>query len=943
MAGDEFAEYLDREVDALRLKLLKKFHACNALVNRPPTAQQEMLILQPESPPIVKPTASPWTIPDCPTESAEVEVWVSPQPQPDLQREISSSWNGIGLPPKVGRQTSVGSQVPSYISSLGSHQPSLAPSQVSSLAVGGGPTPVASSQSAAWAAMRTSDRKASELSVEDAVTDVEHSNRIPGSLARSPMGAEKANKKKSVLINGTDVDMHQFEASAGVGSVNSNTFGTTGGSRRMSFVSRWSEKYSMASSGINKLFHSRRGSVASKAQAPEPEQMTVFERWARLVKYVHRVQFKRRESINATNLHPFWTTISLNRHSVIDDEANATSVSEARRQAFVNQAAVKAWNSNGKGMKPSGLFLAEKHGDLIVDANARFQSIVVHPDSTVRVLWLVLSVPMLLYDFISIPLESIGLIHLPPRGLSGAMFTYWLLDMLMQFFTGYHTENVVEMRPNKTAKRYARLELPLDIFILMVDFMFLVWSDELQFGHLSKHMRHIRLIRLLRLVRLGRCRRLSIVLNIVQNKVFSQYITLTMQLTQLVGIVLMMCHYIACVWYGISDAYTDSSKSSWVTVFDMVDEPGSYKYATSLHWSLTQCTPATNDITPTNEVERVFAIFVVLWAMIVFSSVISRVTNAMNQLWILSSAEVQERVRVKAFLNRRDISMELGSRILQFLSANTALVRPVQERELQILKMIPETVRMQLYEEMYAPALRRNRLFLFLTDLSTRFLRQLCRAALQELYFVSQQEVFVENLRSTQVYCPENGMFLYWWMHLGVPETQRVHKGDWMSEFTLWAEWTHVGDLVAESIAQVMALDAEMFHLLVMEQDIVLKRNARNIAIFCVMHMDQRMGDGNDLDDRSLDQQEVSDILQRSQRLEALNVRSKVVQMIGPRRASMDDTESQSSPLSKHSWTDQRSGTKGATIPMSHSGTTGRFRMPEDHADNFAMRFAQNM
>eukprot|EP00438_Fugacium_kawagutii_P026712 Skav219970 [mRNA] locus=scaffold2879:389420:443892:+ [translate_table: standard] len=57
-----------------------------------------------------------------------------------------------------------------------------------------------------------------------------------------------------------------------------------------------------------------------------------------------------------------------------------------------------------------------------------------------------------------------------------------------------------------------------------------------------------------------------------------------------------------------------------------------YRYATALHWSLTQFTPATVDVHPQNLVERTFAILVLIFGLVLFSSFVSSITASMTQL-----------------------------------------------------------------------------------------------------------------------------------------------------------------------------------------------------------------------------------------------------------------------------------------------------------------------
>ena len=62
----------------------------------------------------------------------------------------------------------------------------------------------------------------------------------------------------------------------------------------------------------------------------------------------------------------------------------------------------------------------------------------------------------------------------------------------------------------------------------------------------------------------------------------------------------------------------------------------------SLHWSLTQFTPSTQNIAPQNAPERCFAIVVLLAGLMTLSSFVSGVTNAVQTLRKLTGGRCKE-------------------------------------------------------------------------------------------------------------------------------------------------------------------------------------------------------------------------------------------------------------------------------------------------------------
>merc|ERR1712032_674460 len=105
--------------------------------------------------------------------------------------------------------------------------------------------------------------------------------------------------------------------------------------------------------------------------------------------------------------------------------------------------------------------------------------------------------------------------------------------------------------------------------------------------------------------------------------IYTEQVKLLLRLVKLVILILFLNHYIACLWYAMAIWTNDSV--TWLdryvlTVDGLESHSGVLLYFTSLHWSLTQFTPATMDVAPTNATERAFAVFIVLFALMCFSS-----------------------------------------------------------------------------------------------------------------------------------------------------------------------------------------------------------------------------------------------------------------------------------------------------------------------------------
>merc|ERR1719506_2080729 len=105
---------------------------------------------------------------------------------------------------------------------------------------------------------------------------------------------------------------------------------------------------------------------------------------------------------------------------------------------------------------------------------------------------------------------------------------------------------------------------------------------------------------------------------------------------------------------------------SWVTEFNFQDMAWEYQYLTSLHWSITQFTPGSMHVQPMNIPERAFAIAVLVAGMIIFSSIVSSITQATNGLKSLSAKYDRAMYDFRRLCKEQRIRKSVLARISKF-------------------------------------------------------------------------------------------------------------------------------------------------------------------------------------------------------------------------------------------------------------------------------------
>lgn len=104
--------------------------------------------------------------------------------------------------------------------------------------------------------------------------------------------------------------------------------------------------------------------------------------------------------------------------------------------------------------------------------------------------------------------------------------------------------------------------------------------------------------------------------------------------------------------YAIGRYESDEELPSWISRCETTSAVAVYTCA--FHWSLTQFTPATQNLSPVSYLERFFACFVVLVALVTFSTFLGKMTSGMSQLLSLHADRQQQETMLRQFMGDLD-------------------------------------------------------------------------------------------------------------------------------------------------------------------------------------------------------------------------------------------------------------------------------------------------
>eukprot|EP00931_Biecheleriopsis_adriatica_P040627 TRINITY_DN23289_c0_g4_i1.p1 TRINITY_DN23289_c0_g4~~TRINITY_DN23289_c0_g4_i1.p1 ORF type:complete len:664 (+),score=118.38 TRINITY_DN23289_c0_g4_i1:62-2053(+) len=500
------------------------------------------------------------------------------------------------------------------------------------------------------------------------------------------------------------------------------------------------------------------------------------------------------------------------------------------------------WSTYSKKLEVAGLINDEEEPDNtgILDIDDELEAekaamalqtpwFILNPNCRERLVWDLAGVVVLVYDLVMIPVK----LSFEPEDspftvvLGWCTMIFWTLDMFASFFVGYQTKDgTMVVKPCKIVKHYVTTWFPLDIVIVSVDWLIMIVGNssivevDASSAGLIRAGKMLRALRILRTLRLLRLAKLRVLLNKLQDRVDSEYMAIVLSIFKLLIIIIFINHFIACTWYfiGISPPANDIG---WVEVTfgdkDAQQKASTFfKYGTSMHWSLTQFTPASMSVQPANAQERNFAIAVLLFAMIVFSSFVASLTGAMTSLRNMTAKHTSQLWLMRKFMRQRQVSSDLALRINRYINVVIAnREKFVQSCDVGLLNMLSVPLTEDLKTELNKPKLVGHPLFRWLDDHYQAILQRLAVVSSEHTYISRGDVLFHSEEEAHSMFFLLSGNIIY--THVETKLCGLVSAEEWFCESVLWTPWVHQGRSRARNECELLTLSTNQFQNVLLE------------------------------------------------------------------------------------------------------------------------------
>jgi len=432
--------------------------------------------------------------------------------------------------------------------------------------------------------------------------------------------------------------------------------------------------------------------------------------------------------------------------------------------------------------------------------------LVMKPDDRRHLAWDLTSIIFLSYDILGTPMDVFN----PPdsdfkKAMDITTLIFWTIDIAITFFCGYHTVKSIEMRPSRIACHYFRTWFLIDFSIVMMEWLSVGEAGILRLG---KFARGARVIRMLRIIKV------QVLFEELNDFIRSETTLMAFQIGRLVIFILVINHFVACGWWAMG-TYIEDVSVRWTDRVREADDSLGYAYFTSLHWALTQFTPASMEVAPTNVWERAYTILVLMMGLGAFSSFLASISSLMTQLRQLKATQHREDLLIRRYLMEHGVSMELGNHIMFFFRENRKFVKRkrLSENDVKAFDQLPESLKIKLHWEVYERVITPHPLFFHLNVTDHNGLVEICHRSMSERILGAGHELFHFGKIAEKMYFVGKGTLDY---HPGSDQQEgsitEVGSNHWLSEMVLWMSWIHRGTISATTPVDMVELESVKFH-----------------------------------------------------------------------------------------------------------------------------------
>ena len=425
---------------------------------------------------------------------------------------------------------------------------------------------------------------------------------------------------------------------------------------------------------------------------------------------------------------------------------------------------------------------------------------IIREQSAFRLCWDAMVLVLVVCSCVLIPYQ-LAFVHSAeqvPNGLMLAISLVFMADIGLNFITSYREAGAEILDAEAIRNHYLRGHFAVDIVANIPFGMFFLVAGNPPVGAFSA----VLLVRLLALLRLTR---FFFILGRWES--FSWTNPAHLRFLKYLGVVLIVTHCIACLWFGV--AYMDGyPEDSWVVAAGIEGSDPITQYVHSLYWTITTMTTVGyGDISPGRTTEYLVASIIMLMGASVYAFIIGGIASLLSSLQAARNNHREHMESVEQYLRTRRIPAHLGTRVHDYYEYVWSRHQGLNEQAM--LRDLPESLRLDIMLHLARDVLEQVPLFRHCSPV----LRNSLLVALKPATYAPGNYLVRENEIDGSIIFLTRGA-----VEIVAGDEQRNYgtrgPGDYFGYLSLALNEPHSGSVRASEYCEALILDKETYDVI---------------------------------------------------------------------------------------------------------------------------------
>lgn len=387
---------------------------------------------------------------------------------------------------------------------------------------------------------------------------------------------------------------------------------------------------------------------------------------------------------------------------------------------------------------------------------------------------------------------------------------YWTVDFARVVLS------VLSMEASKSRLMFAWLAI--DFALVAGDWasvFMLAWGESTNFLRILRIAKAVRLVRIVKLFQMSRLAR---AIDDWMDRHVQGGWQACIKVSGTLFITFLCGHLVSCAWFALGSGIPSDTGARWLDkeigqsrTYNDLEVP--FLYTTALHWSVAQMTLGCNEIISSNTWERVFSISMLLFGLLLSSTLVSALSATLINFQMQSSEQNEKLRTLRRFLAQQTVDLALSYRVQQQVEQRIQRRPALTDKDVPALELLSSSLRAELRFEIFMHHLLRHPLFRLWANLSTRVAQDLCADSLDFIFPQVCDSVFHAGELCHQAYFLVRGCITYTQTPdssvVKTDEETVVDKDSWLCEGAIWTLWITVGSAVAREKSQLLTVPAE--------------------------------------------------------------------------------------------------------------------------------------